>query len=119
MPFDRDAAQHQVDLVVAVAVALEVLDNAQAGLAVGHGGVHVVLLAVLVDAEALKVDHPPGAELRLHGPWQVDGRLAADHAEFRLPVLDHVELDRDDARDFDRAAKGDFPVALCAVEFRN
>ena len=63
MPFDRDAAEHQVDLVVGVAVALEVFNHPQAGLAVRDGGVHVVLLALLVDAEAFEVDHAAGTEL--------------------------------------------------------
>ena len=53
MALDRRAREQQVDLVVVVAVAAEVLDDAQAGLAVGDGGVHVVLDAVLVDGEAL------------------------------------------------------------------
>lgn len=113
MALDRNTAQHQVDLVVAVPKALQVLDDAQAGLAVRDRGVHVVLLAVLVDAEALKVDHAPRAELRLHGSRDVDGRFAAHHAQLGLAVLDHLEFDRDDARDFDRAAEGDFTVALC------
>jgi hypothetical protein len=67
MTFDRDARQHQVDLVVRVAVTLEILDHAQAGLAVCDGGIHVVLLAVLVDAEAFKVDHAAGGELSVAG----------------------------------------------------
>lgn len=113
MALDRNTTQHEVDLVIAVAEALQVLDDTQAGLAVRDRGVHVVLLAVLVDAEALKVDHAPGAELRLHGARDVDGRFAAHHAQLGLAVFDHLEFDRDDARDLDRAAEGDFPVALC------
>lgn len=112
MSLNRNATQHQVDLIITVAEALEVLDDAQTGLAVGDGGVHVVLLAVLVDAEALKVDHASRAELRLHGARDVDGRFAADHAQLGLPVLDHLELDRDHPGDFDRPAEGDFAVAL-------
>lgn len=60
---DGDAAEHQVDLVVGVAVAFQVLDDAQARLPVRDRRVHVVLLAVLVDAEALEVDHAAGREL--------------------------------------------------------
>lgn len=112
MALDRDATQHQIDLVVTVSEAAKVLDDAQARLAIRHRGVHVVLLAVLVDAETLKVDHPAGAELRLHRPGDVDGRLAADHAEFLLAVLDDFELDGDFAGDFDRAAKRDLAITL-------
>lgn len=112
MALDRDAAQHQVDLIVRVAVAPEILDHAQTRLAVRDGRVHVVLLAVLVDTEALEVDHPAGAKLRLHGARDVDGGFAADHAEFALAVLDDVEFDGDDPRDLDGAAEGDFTIAL-------
>lgn len=105
VPFNGDTAQHQVDLVVTVAESAEVFDDAKAALAVGDGGVHVMLLAVLVDAEALEVDHPAGAELRLHGSWDVDGRFASDHPELGLSVLDHVELDRDHPGDFNRPAE--------------
>jgi hypothetical protein len=31
-----------------------------------------------------------------------------------LAVLDHVELDGDDAGDLDGAAEGDFSIALCS-----
>ena len=50
---DRGARKEEVDLVVVVAVAAEILNDADAGLAVGDGGVEVELLAVLVDAESL------------------------------------------------------------------
>lgn len=80
MPFDGDAAQHQIDLVVAVPEASEILDDTQAALAVRDGGVHVVLFPVLVDAEPFEVDHPARTELRLHGTRDVDGRFAAHHS---------------------------------------
>lgn len=71
-----------------------------------------MLFAVFVDAEALEVNHSPRTELRLHGARDVDRRFAAYHTKLRLPVLDHVEFDRDYTRDFDGAAEGDFTVAL-------
>lgn len=82
----------------------------QAGLSVGHRDVHVVLLAMLVDREALKVDVPARAKLRLHGPGQVDGRL---EAQISHAVLDHLEVYRNDAGHLDGAAEGDLAVALC------
>lgn len=112
MTFDGDTTQHQIDLVVTVPEPSEVLDDPQTGLTVGHGGVHVVLFAVFVDAEPFKVDHPTWAELRLHGPGDVNWGLASDHAEFLLAVLDDLELDGDFAGDFDGATKGDFSVSL-------
>jgi hypothetical protein len=44
-------------------------------------------------------------DLRLHRPRDVDGGSPSLHAEFLLPVLDHLELDGDDAGDFDGAAE--------------
>lgn len=73
MALDRSAAQQEIDLVVVVAVAPQVLDDAEAGLAVGDGGVEVVLFAVLVDAKAFEVDVAAGAELGFDGAWNIDG----------------------------------------------
>ena len=72
-----------------------------------------MLLAVLVDGEALKVDHATGTELRLDRPRDVDGRF--ESAQLGHAVLDHLELDRNDARHLDGPAEGDFPVALCKL----
>ena len=63
MALNRDTAEHQVDLVVGIAVPLEVFNHAEAGLAVRDRGVHVVLFAVFVDGEAFEVDHAAGGEL--------------------------------------------------------
>lgn len=72
-----------------------------------------MLLAMLVDREALEVDVPAGAELGLHGPGDVDGRL---EAQVRHAVFDHLEVDGDDARHFDGAAEADLPVSLGEVK---
>lgn len=52
MALDGCAAEQEVDLIVVVAETSKVLYHAQGGLAVGDGGVEVVLLAVFVDGEA-------------------------------------------------------------------
>ena len=52
MALDRGTREQEIDLVVVVAVATQVLDDADTGLAVSDGGVQVVLLAVLVDAKS-------------------------------------------------------------------
>ena len=62
----RRAGEQEVDLVVIVPVASKVLDDAQAGLSVCNRGVEIVLLAVLVDAEAFKVNVSAGTELRVY-----------------------------------------------------
>lgn len=106
---DGRARQQQVDLVVAVAEAAQVLDAAQRSLSIRDGDVHVVLLAVLVDGEALKVQRPAGRELGLHGAGDVDRRL---EAQVGHTVLDHFEVDGDDAGHLDGAAEGNFAIAL-------
>jgi len=53
MSFNWNAAQHEVNLVVGIAKSFKVFEDTQACLAVRHGGVHIVLLAVLVDGEPL------------------------------------------------------------------
>lgn len=111
MSLNGRARQQQIDLIVAVPEAAQVLDDAQRGLAVRDGGVEVVLLPrVEVDAEALKVDHPARPELRLDGARDEDGALEPERAH---AVLEHAELERDDPSHLDGAAEGDFAVALC------
>lgn len=113
---DRRGAEQQVDLVIVVAVAAEVLDGPEAGLAVGDRRVEVVLLAVLVDREALEGEIPAWTEVWLHGTGEVHGGL---EAHLRHAVLDHGELDRDDARHLDGTAEGDLAVSLGEVQVSN
>ena len=63
-----------------------------------------------------EVQHAPGAELRLHWARDVDGGFAAHHSQLGLAVLDHVELDGDDAGNLDGAAEGDLAVTLREVQ---
>ena len=63
-----------------------------------------------------EVDHPARPELGLNGTRDVDGRLAARHAQNLLSALHHLELDRDDAGDLDGSAEGDLAVALGEVQ---
>lgn len=58
-------------------ISSEILNDAQTGLAVGDGGVEVVLLAVLIDAEALEVDVSAGSKGWFHGAWG-DNRTSAN-----------------------------------------
>lgn len=62
----RRTGEQEVDLIVIVPVAPKVFDDAQAGLSVCNRGVEIVLFALLVDTKALKVDVPPGTELRVY-----------------------------------------------------
>ena len=116
MALDRRAAQQQIDLVVIVAEAFQILDDPQRGLAVRDRGVHVVLFAVLVDGEALEGEHAPRAELGFHGAGEEDGGFAVDHPQLGLAAFHDGEFEGDDAGDFDGAAEGDLAVALAEVE---
>lgn len=72
-----------------------------------------MLLPMLIDTEALKVDIPPGPKLRLDRPGDIDGAL---QAQVRDPVPQHLEVDGDDARHLDGPAEGDLAVALGEVQ---
>lgn len=84
--------QQQVNLIIRVPVTPQVLDNTQAGLAVGDSCVEVVLLAMLVDREALEVDVAAWTELGFDGTRNVDGRL---HVQLLHALLHDGELDGD------------------------
>ncbi len=72
-----------------------------------------MLLAVLIDREALEVDVSPGTELGLHGSGDVDGGL---ETQFRHPVLHNLEVDGDDAGHLNGTAEADLSIALGEVE---
>lgn len=60
------AGEQEVDLIVIVPIAAKVFNDAQAGLSVCNRSVEIVLFAVLVDAEAFKVNVPTRTELRVY-----------------------------------------------------
>lgn len=109
MPLHRRTAQQQIDLIVIIAKAPQILNDPQGGLPIRHGGIHVVLLAVLVDAEALEGEVAAGSKLRFHGALLEDGGF---DAEVGQAVFHDAEFEGDDAGHFDGAAEGDFAVAL-------
>ena len=49
MPLDRGTAQHQIALVIIVAEPPQVLNRPQTSLAIGHGRIEIMLLALLID----------------------------------------------------------------------
>lgn len=109
MALHRRTRQQQIDLVVVISKALEVLDTPERRLAVSDSRVHVVLLAMLVNTEALKVDVSTRTELRLDRTGNVDRAL---EAEILHTVLHDGELERDLARHLDGAAERDLTVTL-------
>jgi hypothetical protein len=68
-----------------------------------------MLLAVLVHAEAFKVNVPTRAELRLDRPRDIDRRL---HRQLLHPALHHREVDRDHTRHLNGTTERDFTIAL-------
>lgn len=89
--------------------APQVLDAAQRRLAIRNRSVQVMLLAVLIDAEALKGQVTSGAVVWLDRARQKQRGL---HIEVGHAVLHDGQFDRDDAGHLDGAAKGDFAIAL-------
>lgn len=109
MPLHRRTTQQQINLIIIISKPSQILNHPQRGLAVRHRRIHVVLFAVLVDAEALEGEVAAGAELGLDGALVEDGRF---HAQVGHAVFHNAEFDRDDAGHFDGATEGDFAVAL-------
>lgn len=75
-----------------------------------------MLLAILIDREALKCQIPPGAKIGGHVAWPEHGTL--DGSRFNA-ILDQIELDGDGSCYFNGAAEADFAVALAEVEIAN
>merc|ERR1712014_397370 len=111
MTLHRRAGEQEVDLIVIIPVASKVFNDAQAGLSVCNRGVEIVLLAVLVDAEAFKVNVSAGTELRLNRTGNVNGTL-------HVPLHDR-EFDRDDACHLNGTAERDLTIALREMQVTN
>lgn len=134
MALDGDARQHEIYLIVVVAISSQVLDHTQTGLAIGDRGIQVMLLAVLIDREALlgrincgrseretelvtyKIDHAAGTKLWLDRAGDKNRRLASLHAKLGLAILDDIELDGDDPSNFDGTAKRNLAITLREVK---
>lgn len=90
MTLDWRTAEQQIDLVLIVSIPLEILNDSETALSIGDCCVVVVLLAVLVDREALRscqhveegvsidesayleVECTAWTKLWLYGTWNVD-----------------------------------------------
>jgi hypothetical protein len=90
-------------------VSPQIFNHTKASLAVSNRSIEIVLLAMLVHTEALKVDVPPRAKLRLNRSRDIDGRL---HGELLHPALHHRELDRNHARHLNSATERNLTIAL-------
>ena len=112
MALNRRATQQQINLIIAVPEPTQILDTPKRGLAVRHGGVQVVLLSVLVDAEAFEGEIATGTVMRFDGSGEEERRF---HAEVGHAVLHDGEFEGDDAGHFDGATEGDLAVTLCIL----
>ena len=111
MALNRRRTQQRVSLGAAVAKLLQILDGVQAGLAVGHVGVQVVLLAALVDRDAFEDQVLLIARRHVAG---LEDRVL--HAVLLAAVLDDIDADVNPAGHLDGAAEGDFSIALGEVQ---
>lgn len=68
---------------------------------------------MMINTKPLKIQDPSRSKLRLHRTGQVYRAL---DSQVRESVLDHLEVDGDDACHFDGAAKRDFAVPLGEVQ---
>jgi len=91
----------------------QILNHPQTRLPIRNRRVEVMLLALLIHRETLKVYHSSGSKLRLYRTGNVNGRL---HSKLLHSVLHDAELERDDARHLNRAAETDFSVSLREVQ---
>lgn len=91
----------------------QILDHAQCRLTIRDGSIEVMLLSILVDAEAFESQVPAGPVVRLDGAGEEERRL---HGEVGLAVLHDAQLEGDDAGHLDGAAEGDLAVALGEVQ---
>lgn len=108
--------QQEVDLVVIVAETPEVLDGTQTCLTIGDSSIEVMLFAVLINAEAFKVDVPIRAKLCFDWARDEDRRL---HVELLLTAFHDGEANGDDAGDLLSSTERDLAVALTEMKITN
>ena len=98
--------QQQINLIIIISKAFEILNTPQRRLPIRHRRVEEVLLPVLVHTETLKVNVAARSEVGLDWSRDENGRLAVlVHPELSHAALDDVELDGDYAGYLDGAAK--------------
>ena len=97
-------------------VSSQVFNHAETSLTVSNRSIKIVLLAMLVHTEALKVDIPPGAELRLNRTGNVNRRL---HGELLHPALHNRKLDRNHTRHLNGATERNLAIALREMQIPN
>ena len=116
MPLNRRTTQQQICLIIIIPKPPQILNTPQRRLPIRHRRIQIMLLPILINAEALKRQIPARSIVGLHWPWE---EKRGFHAQVRHAVLHDVELDRDDAGHFDGAAEADLAVSLGEVQVAN
>src|SRR5205823_12830074 len=107
----RRGAEDRIGLCARVAELLQIFDRVQAGLAVGDVDVEVMLLAGLVDRDAL--EDQIVLVVRRNRRRLEHGILDAVLGD---AILDDIDLEMQPAGHLDGAAEGDLAVALAEVQ---
>ena len=91
----------------------QILNHPQTRLAISHRRIKIMLLAMLIHREPLKVNIPARPKLRLDRSGDVDGAL---HIELLDAAFHDAKLDGDYTRHLNRAAERNFAVALTEMQ---
>ena len=111
MALHRCGAENGVGLRAGIAELLQIFDGIEAGLAISHVCVEIILLAGFVHRYAF--EDQVLLVFRLQCTGLEDGIL---HAVFGDTALDDVDLDVNPAGHLNGAAEGDFAIALREVQ---
>src|SRR5581483_4737247 len=103
----RSRAENDIRLFRSIATRLEVLDSIHTGVLVGNVSIHVMLLALLINGDALEYQEVGIARLQRTGSKDGVGHLKAVDA-----IFDQLNLEIDKASHLDSATEGNFAVSL-------
>lgn len=105
MPFHRCCTQQQINLIIVIPVSPQILNDTKTTLTIGYSCIEEVLFAILIDGEALEIEHPPRPELRLNRTRYEYGRFPIHHTELFLSIFHDCEFGSDHAGHFDCTAE--------------
>ncbi len=111
MALDRRRSENGIGLRARITELLQILDGIQTRLTIGNRYIQIVLLALLVDRDALK--NQEVLVVRRHRR-RLENRIF--DAVLRHAVLDDIDLDVEPAGHLDGAAEGNFAVALAEMQ---
>lgn len=112
MTLDRGTTKKEICLVVAVTKSFQILYCIQTGLSICNCCIHEILLAILIDAEALEVDVSTWTKFWFYWPWDENWELAHSLHSF----FDQTEFKGDCSCYFNRSTEGYLTISLCGRE---